>query len=391
MNANMLRQLIVQGRTPVVLYAIGIGLACLTAVGCSKDSVSDISQSGDSVTEIQEEERTSQSSRQKKILERLEELHVSVYPINGDPKNGWSVAVVPDVSYAGEEHLSLIMALDNVRALHLGGAFSDDAIEKVVTMDTVEKLGLTQTAVTDAGLSLLPKMQDLRELFLRESYGPHASMTNMGLQSVGKISKLESLTLWGPGFTAEGLDFLKDLNNLHTLELQYASVFKDDEVAHLQAFEELQQLSLRTQTDNALAHLVPLQKLEQLQFKTLKFTGEGLVYLKRLPILTSLNFYDWSCTPAEMDRILRVVGELNQLQALDLNMTNETGDGFRHLTGLDKLERLEIENTAVTDEGLQYLAGLKNLKFVNASRSEVTEQGKRQLEAAVPGVRVQLE
>jgi uncharacterized membrane protein len=99
-----------------------------------------------------------------------------------------------------------------------------------------------------------------------------------------------------------------------------------------------------------------------------------------------------------------------QLVWADLARSKVTDAGFATISKMTKLERLHLENTAVTDAGLAQIAGLAKLEYLNLYGTKVTDagiakladnkalkklfvwqtgvtkEGAKKLEAAVPGL-----
>jgi len=93
---------------------------------------------------------------------------------------------------------------------------------------------------------------------------------------------------------------------------------------------------------------------------SLKVTDAGLVHLKGLTTLRSLN----------------------------LGNTKATDAGLEHLRGLADLHKLILWDTWVTDAGLEHLNGLTNLQSLDLRKTQVTENGVKKLQQALPGCQI---
>ena len=71
---------------------------------------------------------------------------------------------------------------------------------------------------------------------------------------------------------------------------------------------------------------------------------------------------------------------------MELDGTNITGKGLRHLADLKSLRKLYLNNTAVTDAGLAWLSSLDKLKLLDLRNTRVTEEGIDRLKRKLPGV-----
>lgn len=80
--------------------------------------------------------------------------------------------------------------------------------------------------------------------------------------------------------------------------------------------------------------------------------------------------------------------KMSNLERLHLENTAITDGGLAQLTGLAKLEYLNLYGTKVTDAGLAKLATNKALKKLYVWQTGVTPEGAKKLEAAVPGLTV---
>ena len=112
--------------------------------------------------------------------------------------------------------------------------------------------------------------------------------------------------------------------------------------------------------------------LERLDADNGKFSDSGMKYIGALTSLRQLNLVDCAnITYAGLNHL----GQLKNLDGLNLHMTPVTDDGLRHLAGLTKLEGLTLSRTKVTDAGLAHLATLVNLKYLDLGGTETTDAG----------------
>lgn len=101
--------------------------------------------------------------------------------------------------------LSAIAQLPQLRELNLRETLvSDPGLETVAGLSDLEFLGLTGTLVTDSGLAHLAGLQQLRFLTLG-----HTIVTDAGLESLADCSRLEALNLKGTEVTAAGVAALQ--------------------------------------------------------------------------------------------------------------------------------------------------------------------------------------
>jgi hypothetical protein len=78
------------------------------------------------------------------------------------------------------------------------------------------------------------------------------------------------------------------------------------------------------------------------------------------------------------------VGQLPKLEALNLNYTPVTDDGFAKLYGNTSFSELKLDRTDLTDKSLSWLTGQKNLQYLDLYHTLMTESGFRTLKKAQP-------
>lgn len=88
------------------------------------------------------------------------------------------------------------------------------------------------------------------------------------------------------------------------------------------------------------------------------------------------------------DHDLAAVKLFPKLKWLRLTDTAITDDGLKHLQGLTDLQYLCLQRTAVTDTGLLHLRRLTELQDLDVEKTQVTDKGVRQLQQALPKVRI---
>lgn len=116
-------------------------------------------------------------------------------------------------------------------------------------------------------------------------------------------------------------------------------------------------------TDTELERLVDVApQVARLDIGHTAVTSEGLALVRRMPHLTHLH----------------------------LENTSIGDDALAHLRDLEHLEYLNLYGTAVTDAGMEHLADLSSLRSVYLWQSAVTETGADRLQAAIPGIRVNM-
>ncbi len=99
-----------------------------------------------------------------------------------------------------------------------------------------------------------------------------------------------------------------------------------------------------------------------------------------------LNLGRSSITDAGMAHLKPLIN----LSKLHLEKTAITDDGLAHLSNLERLEYLNLYGTAVSDNGLEHLKTLTKLNALYLWQSSATKSGAEKLQAAIPGLEVNL-
>ena len=125
-------------------------------------------------------------------------------------------------------HLIGVDSLSQVTGVSLDGCASDADLVQVGRLTRLERLSLTSSLITDAGLRHLRGMGTLRQLFL------HASpITDEGLAHLNGLIRLQLLTLVDTKVTDAGLPYLRGMRSLQ--ELDVPTAVTDSGIRGLQA------------------------------------------------------------------------------------------------------------------------------------------------------------
>lgn len=154
---------------------------------------------------------------------------------------------------------------------------------------------------------------------------------------------------------------LRNLDGLRVLILDAGRV-TDVGIATLGELTKLEELRLRSSRigDTGLGHLCRLERLRVLNLPQADFTDEGLTQLKSLQRLELLRFG----SPRVSDRGMASVRQLDKLRFLHLIDIPITDDGLLELKAMRQLESLYIDGARITDEGIeQLLAALPEVHF----------------------------
>lgn len=257
----------------------------------------------------------------------------------------------------GMEHLKALQSLELLMLVKTG--VSDDGLIHLKDLTNLEFVGLMSSRFTDTGLEHITGMTELRSLRLDD-----AQTTNKGLRRLkqsGLLTGLEFLVLNRTQITDAGLAYLQGLDKLKLLYLD-ATQIGDHGVSHLSQLSTLEGIILNGTniTDVGLAHLKGLRNLNMLYLHNTQITDTGLEYLKGLGSLVQL----W------------------------LGGTKVTDAGLVHIRGLTNLQSVSLESTRVTDKGLVHLKPLSALSELYLQQSNVTYDGYQDLQGALPDCQI---
>ena len=234
---------------------------------------------------------------------------------------------------------------------------SDDDVARLTAVKSLERLDLSFTYVTDAGIQKLQQLPNLHELNLDTA----EALTDAAASYLRGAKQLQKLVLRGVDITDVGMPYLAALTNLKSLDLSYTMI-----------------------GDVGLESLPALGRLEVLDLGGTRITGINLNFLKLLPKLRKLSFNGiqrrnaGACwTPLVTDLDMDTLALLSSLEDLNLGVGVSlgrtgvaVGSGNCHVTG----------GIQLTDLGVAKLAKLTNLKRLDISGANVTAAGLQALE-----------
>lgn len=247
------------------------------------------------------------------------------------------------------EDLARLEVFPTLRALHLsGGNLSDDQMNFVGGLTSLEELDLGGAQINDAALRHLQKLPRLRSLNLPGS------------------------------ITVAALAHLAALDHLESLSLNQIKI-NDDDFRHLTALPRLRVLRLWSSTvsDEALGHVGKLTSLEELRLERTDVTDAGLSRLRRLIRLKRLCLTGTGIT----DQGLKHLRAMTRLERLEITNTNVSGVGFAQLDGLGQLQDLCLDSSPITDAGCRFIGQFSNLKLLHLAGTCITDDGLGHLEA----------
>jgi hypothetical protein len=249
------------------------------------------------------------------------------------------------MAYLSADGVKALASLPNLKCLdialkdHHQGYDGPTGLSHLSKAKMLEEIRLSGgRSLSDADVAELEPAVNLRKLFIGFS-----DMTDRGMISIGKLRRLERLSLStynATAMTKRGLNELKGLTNLRTLDMSVLSKQPtgrpviDEIPLALSALTKLKTLAL---SGVALqdADLVSLKDMSELEWLTLNgsFTENGLWHMRNLNSLKLLRIDNVSCP---------------------------SGKGLASLAELRSLHDLGF-NGPITDAALDTLAGFPSL------------------------------
>ncbi len=282
-----------------------------------------------------------------------------------------------------DDQMPLVARLTGLRTLSLGSAeVNPRSLSLLTSLSRLEQL-YAPDKTSDAAMAEIAKMQSLKILDI----GP-SRMTDEGLRSLGELTSLEVLGLYGnAGVTDAGLKALTQLRSLRHVRLGKDGPFTDRGMEYLAAMPALKVLWLDTHnvTDEGLRQLSKSRSLERLNVHWLeKITGRGVAYLKDMPQFKGLDVGSARLTDADLthfgampnlddlclpwgftDAGISHLANSKHLKRLWVNCVSGsplTDKALAAISTLHELEDLSIAGTGFTDEGIELLLKLENLQ-----------------------------
>lgn len=176
-----------------------------------------------------------------------------------------------------------LTGLVSIRTLNLSGAsITNVSLETIGKMDTLSNLHLASTAINDDGLAYLASLVDLRYLDLGS-----CQITGKGLKPLKELDALLSINLTSTPLPDEHLADLVELESLRRVYLT-GTLVTDEGIPTLKQMEQLKVLSLYATrvSDAALPALAEFPALETVYLEKSLVTTAGVKWLKeKLPKL----------------------------------------------------------------------------------------------------------
>lgn len=207
-----------------------------------------------------------------------------------------------------------------------------------------------------------------------EYYGPLPNLRHALTVNLNELGKLQSLQIRKTTLSSEASRELRLVNTLHSVELEDCQI-ADGRVLleSLGEITRLESLTLRrcNLTDDDLVGLAAAENLRELKLMSTNITGNGLAALSKLP-LRSLVLHSSEATA----ETLSCLSEFESLEEISLSTPRLAVNELPDLGKLQKLRSLAILNgqfSANKDEALHFLRNVPTLREVRLSADTVTD------------------
>jgi internalin A len=202
------------------------------------------------------------------------------------------------------------------------------------------------------------------------------------LVKVGRLKQLRKLDLSYTKVSDRGLENLRPLQNVVSLNCYYCEYISDGGIAYLKQWDKLEYLNLRGTevTSKVFEHLAKMRKLKTLDVGFSRVNDDGFDALASLEELSELHIGGDKMSGLALP-LLRLLPSLTHL---DVNGSQRTDSGrwglmlsdlnVDSLSALTQLRSLNMGGALVTDVGMKFIEPMVALEELNLSRMDITAQ-----------------
>lgn len=208
------------------------------------------------------------------------------------------------------------------------------------------------------------------------------------LEAVGKLTALKELDLPGPMWNPraesktdyyESAGYLAGLPSLKKLTFSLSFLisihFDDRGLDKLQSLgPTLEELVIR----RALVKGPGLRHFTNLRALDITWSYVEDAEMGGIAGMTKLRKF-WAADTRIGEKTLKILGNLRDLEDVDIGGTSVTEKGLASLAGLTHLKKLNLLGADITDAGIDSLAGMKDLESLNLYRTKVSNAGLEKL------------
>lgn len=206
-------------------------------------------------------------------------------------------------------------------------------------------------------LTALRKIKSLKDLGVA-----NVSLSSDMVKLLSDNSNLEVLSFMYCSFDNNGLEELKNLNQLKTITLDSASGLRDE---HLKAFARFKTLNL-------------------VSIANCRITWKGLNELRTLENLAVMIVDRCDLK----DDLSLVAGDFARLESLYLFDCRVGEIVCKAISKMPRLRHITLDGTDVTDDSLRQLAANGSIKSISVKRTKVSRQGVENVRRMHPAVTI---
>jgi hypothetical protein len=206
-------------------------------------------------------------------------------------------------------------------------------------------------------------------------YMPHMEVLRLGGNNAGRDLRalrghphLRHVSLGGIDLSGDGLRYLADIPNLHTLRIGRCKMSADSWAA-LGELDQVSELVLLSPNARDLSHLAEMAGLESLTLSRVELQEGDPQFFGELPHLKELKISESVVFENAVDDITQIV----DLENLEVRKSTWTDDSMRKLAALKKLKRLVIPGANVTDASVKSFQSLPQLATLEIRNSKITD------------------
>jgi Leucine-rich repeat (LRR) protein len=255
----------------------------------------------------------------------------------------------------------------------MSAPIDDEGLAEIGRIKKLQQLTIAYTKVTDAGMDSVVKLQALKALNISGN-----QITDVGVRKIcNSLPLLEELAIEKLPITPQVIQEIGKLKNLRRLEIGRMELSKEF-LIELGKLEHIEELSLRqAEVDvSALAELSNLKRLRWLRLTGVDLKGADLSWLKHLSDIEILHLDGENITDEELET-MEITGPLRFLNLLSANITDKSIQKLEPL----HLKKLGLSSGNLTEAGLENLIKMQSLDelYIGADRKD-----EERLKAAMP-------
>jgi internalin A len=293
-----------------------------------------------------------------------------------------------------------LKSLEELWIINVPPDLEPDEILKIRHLSQMKVMHISTAAkFTALFLSAATDLKQLRDLQIARGIA-----TDADLKRIGRLNRIEFLTVGGQDITDDGFSHLANLTHMKRLRLPGCTVSDLSALREMPDLEHLNFTGLDAQIVKPrrlnqkpidVGPLVGKTKLSQIQLGPIPILDDDLRALAALPKLTHITAGGQHVTDSGLaclssapklvaitiyDLKIRNLGTLSppllgRLGALALPGASVTSGDFSSLSNATKLFVLDLEGSNIDDAGVAYLANAVGVSELRLSGTQVTDDG----------------